>query len=76
VPKKPAPQDVNPHRCRYPAPISVHYRTSQGWASRDWLKGEKATYERQVLGRDPSDQSYPVDAPSLKQLQRPLTSTN
>ena len=33
------------------APNKKWYQTENGlWASREWLAGEKATYERDVLG--------------------------
>lgn len=42
------------HRCAYPAPERVWEQTaSGGWASRAWLPGERARYEREVLGREP-----------------------
>jgi hypothetical protein len=40
------------YRCTYPAPIKVWYQTWNGkWATREWRPGEKAAYERNVLGR-------------------------
>jgi hypothetical protein len=38
--------------CQYPAPPRVWYKTKNGWASREWLPGERAAYERDVLHRD------------------------
>jgi hypothetical protein len=40
------------HRCSYGAPDRVWFKTNNGWASRDWLPGERAAYERDVLHRD------------------------
>lgn len=59
----------------YPAPNFKSVETSPGkYATREWLPGEKARYEREVLGRD-SGQGYPSSTPSLKQLQTPLDPT-
>jgi hypothetical protein len=58
----------------YPAPNFKSIETSPGkYGTREWEPGEKAEYERQVLGRDPST-PYPSGIPTLKlkQLQAPL----
>lgn len=40
------------YRCSCNAPNRVWERTTGDlWASRDWYPGEKAEYERKVLGR-------------------------
>jgi hypothetical protein len=45
------PSTVIPYRCGYPAPERKWEETIPGqWASRPWLPGEKAEYEREVLG--------------------------
>lgn len=63
------------HVCSYPAPQRKSIETSNGkFATREWEPGEKAQYERSVLGRKASD-PYPSGTPSLRQLQQPLTPT-
>ena len=38
-------------RCKYPAPSRFWFQTENGWASREWKKGEREQYEREVLGQ-------------------------
>ncbi len=40
-------------RCAYGPPRRVWYRTSDGWASREWKQGESLAYAREVLGHAP-----------------------
>lgn len=43
--------ESKPWRCAFPAPSRCWYQTENGgWASRDWLPGEKVAYETDVLG--------------------------
>ena len=44
-------------RCHYPPPLRVWEWTGEGWASREWRKGEKLQYAREVLGQEGGDQS-------------------
>jgi len=39
-------------RCSFPAPNRCSVETENGWSTREWDRGEKAQYEREVLGRD------------------------
>lgn len=42
------------YRCHFPEPACVWEQTETGgWISRAWRPGEKAKYEREVLGREP-----------------------
>jgi hypothetical protein len=39
------------YRCTYGAPNRLWFKTDNGWASREWLLGEKSAYEVNILGR-------------------------
>lgn len=42
---------VQPHRCAFPPPSRVWFRTEEGWGSREWDERELAEYAREVLGQ-------------------------
>jgi hypothetical protein len=51
MPKKDEVPAVNPYTCACKPPSRVWELGPNGWHSRQWKKGEKAKYAREVLGQ-------------------------
>jgi len=49
IPKRPL-SNGEVYRCRFGAPVRKWVRTPDGWIDREWVAGEKARYEAEVLG--------------------------